>query len=201
MHSLCCVFVQAYGGSPSSLLQPRAARHEGGRGRKASKYWGVFKTGDTWTARLWDPETEQRKKIGRYTSEEDAARAYDYAADELNSPKFKERNFPDEVNSEPPASLKDEQSARRTSQFIGVSLNAKTRKWVTKLHVSNSKRVRRLGNLVSEVEAAWKHVVEALKQNPSVPNERLNFPAQVRASPSGPPPQWLLDGKPEPKQP
>ncbi|KAG1679418.1 hypothetical protein FOA52_007709 [Chlamydomonas sp. UWO 241] len=176
---------------------------EGGHGRKTSSdYWGVTweKGRSAWAARLWNPETQRMERCGRYASEEDAARAYDCATVKLRGPDVK-RNFPDEIISEPPVSLGDERTQRKSSRCISVGWRKENSKWVSTLRDSQTKSVKHLGYFATEVEAAWKHDVEALKQGPEVPDNKLNFSIQVRTNPSGPPPHWLLDGKPEPEQP
>jgi cobalamin biosynthesis protein CobT len=52
--------------------------------------------------RLWDTQTKRRLTIGRFASEEDAARAYDRAAVQLGSDA--KLNFPGGTISEPPVS-------------------------------------------------------------------------------------------------
>jgi hypothetical protein len=46
--------------------------------------------------RLTDPQTKRTRHVGRYASEEDAARAYDCAAVQAHGPGAK-RNFPGET--------------------------------------------------------------------------------------------------------
>ncbi|KAG1666394.1 hypothetical protein FOA52_006503 [Chlamydomonas sp. UWO 241] len=71
------------------------------------------KAASAWVATLYKP---QRKHIGLYTSEVDAARAYDCAAVELHGPGYAKRNFPGEVISEPPVSLGAKRRKRKASQ-------------------------------------------------------------------------------------
>ncbi|KAG1662824.1 hypothetical protein FOA52_009038 [Chlamydomonas sp. UWO 241] len=179
------------------VSEPSATLAEERMKCKSSRFHGVSwdNSSSAWVGLLWDTETSQRQHIGCYASEEAAARAYDCAAVKLHGPEFKELNFPGEVVSKAPVPLGAERRERKTSSFIGVSWNTKSRKWVAK------RGQQHLGYHASEVEAAWKHDMEALRQDPGVSDKRLNFPSQVRASPSGPPPQWLLDGEPEPQQP
>jgi hypothetical protein len=49
-----------------------------------------------------DPQTKRQRHIGRYASEEDAARAYDYATVQAHGPGTK-RNFLGEADAEQPA--------------------------------------------------------------------------------------------------
>jgi hypothetical protein len=90
--------------------------------RISSHYVGVSwcKASSSWIVRLWDPQTKRQRHIGRYASEEDAARAYDCAAVQARGPGV-ERNFPGETISELPVSRGDErilkvlhERARRT---------------------------------------------------------------------------------------
>jgi hypothetical protein len=75
-----------------------------GEERKSSRFIGVSwdKTNSSWRAQLRDPQTKRSRRVGCYASEEDAARAYDYAAVQARGPGAK-RNFPGEAISEPPA--------------------------------------------------------------------------------------------------
>jgi hypothetical protein len=65
----------------------------------------------------WDPQT--KRCVGRYASEEDAARAYDCTAVQARGPGTK-RNFPGEDISEPPATVGEDRKQRSSSRFIGV---------------------------------------------------------------------------------
>jgi hypothetical protein len=74
---------------------------------------------------LYDSQTKRCRNIGCYASEEDAARAYDYAAVQEYGPGAK-RNFPGEAISELPVALgkqrKEERKQRSSSRYIGVAL-------------------------------------------------------------------------------
>jgi hypothetical protein len=72
----------------------------------SSRYLGVRcdKASSTWRADLWDPQTKRSRRIGCYASEEDAARAYDFAAVQARGPDAK-RNFPDEAITELPMTV------------------------------------------------------------------------------------------------
>jgi hypothetical protein len=63
--------------------------------RGNSRYTGVSwdKRSCSWLVNLWEPQTKRTLCIGRYASEEDAARAYDCAAVQSRGPGAK-RNFP-----------------------------------------------------------------------------------------------------------
>ena len=60
---------------------------------KSSQYLGVFWNKMSWNVYLWDIYSNQLKYIGSFTSEEDAGRAYDYAAVTIYGPDIK-LNFP-----------------------------------------------------------------------------------------------------------
>ncbi|KAG1653705.1 hypothetical protein FOA52_007933 [Chlamydomonas sp. UWO 241] len=110
-------------------------------------------------------------------------------------------NFPGKLINEALVSLGDERKQRKTSAFVGVSFHNTSSAWKAQLWVPETKRKRHIGSYASEVEAAWAHDVAAVKQDLGVPNKKLNFPIQARASLLGQAPQWLLDGKAEPEQP
>jgi AP2-like factor (euAP2 lineage) len=98
----------------------------GGAGRKrkrgSSRYIGVswHKAKSSWHVGLWDPQTKRSRRIGSYASEEDAARAYDFAAVQAHGPGAK-RNFPGEAFSELPVTVGEEQKQRKSSRYIGVT--------------------------------------------------------------------------------
>jgi hypothetical protein len=56
----------------------------------------------SWRAELYDPQTKRGKYIGYFASEEDAARAYDFAAVQAHGPGAN-RNFPGEAAGELPS--------------------------------------------------------------------------------------------------
>jgi hypothetical protein len=68
--------------------------------------------------KLADPQTKRIRHVGSYASEEDAARAYDFAAVQAHGPGAK-RNFPDEAIGEPPAT-KERKKQRGSSRYLGV---------------------------------------------------------------------------------
>ncbi|KAG1670513.1 hypothetical protein FOA52_015378 [Chlamydomonas sp. UWO 241] len=84
---------------PSVATAAAGERAEGALGRKKSRFRGVGwdKRREKWEVRLWDPEVKGNQYIGRYISEEDAARAYDCAAVKMFGPGCKGRNFPGDV--------------------------------------------------------------------------------------------------------
>ncbi|KAG1669321.1 hypothetical protein FOA52_014883 [Chlamydomonas sp. UWO 241] len=95
--------------------------------RKSSRYNGVsINTAQgVWEVHVWNPQTKRSRSIGCYTTEEEAARAYDCEAVKLFGPDYSKRNFPDELISEPPVSRGEAQKERKSSRFIGVRWNKK----------------------------------------------------------------------------
>ncbi|KAG1680809.1 hypothetical protein FOA52_008142 [Chlamydomonas sp. UWO 241] len=86
----------------------------------SSRYVGVSKknrSNSAWAVNLSDPRTARRpRQIGTYTSEEEAARAYDCAAVQAFGPGY-ERNFMRKL----PVAVGDEQTQRKWSRYLGVS--------------------------------------------------------------------------------
>jgi hypothetical protein len=107
-----CAAVQAHGpgarrnfpGEDISELPLTVGRER--KQRSSSRYRGVSweNTKSSWVVNLWDPQTKHQQQIGRYASEEDAARAYDCAAVQAHGPGAK-RNFPGEAVSDPPVTM------------------------------------------------------------------------------------------------
>ncbi|KAG1677846.1 hypothetical protein FOA52_008610 [Chlamydomonas sp. UWO 241] len=73
-----------------------SSEHIGVSFHKGSKRWSAYFDGD--------PQTKGRKHLGNFDTEEDAARAYDFAAVQALGPGA-ERNFPGETISEMPATV------------------------------------------------------------------------------------------------
>jgi AP2-like factor (euAP2 lineage) len=101
-----CAAVQAHGPGakrnfPGEVISeaPETVGEER-KQRSSSRYIGITwnKDSSTWVAYLRDKQA-QRRHIGCYASEEDAARAYDCAAVQVHGPGAK-LNFPDEDTSE-----------------------------------------------------------------------------------------------------
>ncbi|KAG1661851.1 hypothetical protein FOA52_011618 [Chlamydomonas sp. UWO 241] len=157
---------------------------EGAPDRKTSSYRGVdwHKDSLAWRAWLWDPKTKRLKNIGTYTSEEDAARAYDYAAVEMHGPECTDRNFPDEVVSEPPVSLGDEMRERKTSDFIGVCWHTGVLAWQVQLWDPQAKRRQHIGTYASEEDAARAYDYATVKMHGPGYTKR-NFPDEVISEP------------------
>jgi AP2-like factor (euAP2 lineage) len=115
--------------------------------RSSSRYLGVtwFKANSSWDVRFTDPQTKRRHFIGYFASEEDAARAYDWAAVQACGPGA-ERNFPGEAISELPVSLGEERKQRQSSQFIGVSGHKANSSWDAQLKNPQTKRNQYIGS-------------------------------------------------------
>jgi hypothetical protein len=104
-----CAAVQARGPGAErnypdeALSDPPVPMGEEQKQRSSSRYIGVSwdKANSLWRVQQTDPQTKRRQTIGRYTSEEDAARAYDCASEQAHGPGAK-RNFPGETISELP---------------------------------------------------------------------------------------------------
>ncbi|KAG1671909.1 hypothetical protein FOA52_003476 [Chlamydomonas sp. UWO 241] len=156
----------------------------GAPGSKTSSYRGVSwnKSNETWEARLWDTQAKRKQYIGRYASEEDAARAYDYAALEMHGPDYNKRNFPGELISEPPASLGDVRREHKSSRFIGVCWHKGASAWMVQLWDPEAKRRKRIGYYASEEDAARAYDFEAVKMHGPDYTKR-NFPNEVIGEP------------------
>ncbi|KAG1656220.1 hypothetical protein FOA52_013785 [Chlamydomonas sp. UWO 241] len=147
--------------------------------RKSSSYRGVSwdQSSSAWRADL------HKKCIGRYASEEDAARAYDYAAVRLLGLQA-ERNFPDEVISEPPLTRR---KASKTSRFsFGVSWHTRSRSWQVFLRNTDTQCNEYIGRFSSEEDAARAydcaaelHGLDRTKRN--FPDDHITKPPQSEA--------------------
>jgi hypothetical protein len=119
-----CAAVQA--GGPSAkrnfpdedISVPPVSLGEERKQHTSSDFIGVswYKANSSWMVQMRDSQT--KRYIGSFASEEDAARAYDRAAVEARGPDTK-RNFPAEDISEPPVSSgggRSKVSAKRRRQ-------------------------------------------------------------------------------------
>jgi hypothetical protein len=123
-----CAAVQARGPGAERNFPGEAIRHQssvavGGQQRKlrgSSRYHGVcwHKARSAWRVELTDPQTKNKKgarHIGYFATEEDAARAYDFAAVQARGPGA-ERNFPGETMSRLPVTAGEEWKQLRDPQ-------------------------------------------------------------------------------------
>ncbi|KAG1662816.1 hypothetical protein FOA52_009030 [Chlamydomonas sp. UWO 241] len=162
-------------------MQPLAATGEQAEGKPARKYRRVSRhmASSSWMAELRaadNPLTKRKKYIGRYASEEEAARAYDYAVvqlavEQLRDPGCTKRNFPDEIISEPPATLGAKQKEHKTSDFTGVGWSKASSKWQARLGA------KYIGCYESEEDAARAYDYEVMQLR--VPDATLNFPKEL----------------------
>jgi hypothetical protein len=121
--------------------------------------------------REYDPQTKHMQHIGSYTSEEDAARAYDCAAVQAHGPGAK-RNFPGETISELPVTKERKQS----SSYVGVCWHKVSSSWLVQLWDPQTKRDRRIGIFATEEDAARAYDCAAVQLRG--PDARRNFPGE-----------------------
>jgi hypothetical protein len=92
--------------------------------RSSSRFIGVswHKAKSSWKVPVWDPQSKEKRCIGYYASEDDAARAYECATVKMHRPGAK-RNFPGEATSELPVtvSIGEERKQRNSPQYIDVA--------------------------------------------------------------------------------
>ncbi|KAG1671869.1 hypothetical protein FOA52_003436 [Chlamydomonas sp. UWO 241] len=152
---------------------------------KTSGYRGVcWVMRDTvWEAYLRDLVTKRQQHIGCYTTEEDAARAYDHALVELRGPECTERNFPGELISEPPVSLGDERRESKTSIFHGVYWNREASAWHAQLWNPYTKHRQHIGYYDYEEVAARAYDRGLVKLRGPGCIQR-NFPEETISEPS-----------------
>jgi hypothetical protein len=146
--------------------------------RSSSRYIGVCcgKTGSSWRVELMDPQTKRRRKIGTYTSEEDAARAYDCAAVQARGPGAK-RNFPGEAISELPVAVGEDRKQRSSSPYIGVGWVKASSTWTVRLTDLQTKRNLHIGRFASEEDAARAYDRAAVQARG--PGAKRNFPGEA----------------------
>jgi hypothetical protein len=125
-----------------------------------------------------DPQTKHRRRIGRYASEEDAARAYDIAAVQACGPGAK-RNFPDVTTGEAPETVGEEQKQRSSSRFSGVSWDKVKSLWKVRLTDPQTKRRQIMGFFASEGDAARAYDCAAVRARG--PDTKRNFPGEADA--------------------
>jgi hypothetical protein len=136
-----------------------------------------------WRAYLWNPEAKCEQYVGRYASEEDAARAYDYAAVKMHGPEYTKRNFPDELISEPPVSLGDERRERKTSRASPASAGTRPHRhgrW--RCGTQEAKCDQHIGIYASEEDADRAYDWAAVKMHGTEYTDR-NFPDELISEP------------------
>jgi hypothetical protein len=109
---------RSQGEPPSSSGRAHTGRkRQGCSSRYIGVSWAMAKS--SWYVQVMDPQTKRSRSVGHFSSEEDAARAYDVAAVQAHGPCAK-RNFPGEAISELPVSLGEERKQHTSSRYIGV---------------------------------------------------------------------------------
>jgi hypothetical protein len=165
-------------GPPVSSGGSRTGRKREG---SSSRFSGVsFYFTAKWRVELYDPLAKRSRYIGRYASDEDAARAYDCAAVQAHGPDTK-RNFPGEDISEPPVALGEEREQRKSSRYI--SWNKAKSSWIVKLRGPHTKQ-RHIGAYASEEDAAWAYDAAAVQA--CGPGAKRNFPDDLSVTSEAP---------------
>ncbi|KAG1675305.1 hypothetical protein FOA52_015979 [Chlamydomonas sp. UWO 241] len=100
---------ESRGAEPKAEQRQKSLRYLGVRWHKASSSCSA------WIVKLYNPQTKRMQHVGIFDSEEDAGRAYDFAAVQFFGEGAK-RNFPGETISEQPAS----KERKRSSSHLGV---------------------------------------------------------------------------------
>ncbi|KAG1673879.1 hypothetical protein FOA52_012904 [Chlamydomonas sp. UWO 241] len=141
----------------------------------SSRYVGVSwkKVASSWSVVLSDPQAKRQRCIGNFGSEENAARAYDCAVVQARGPGAK-RNFPGEVISKLPATVREQ---RKSSRYIGVSWTKDNSSWHALLRDVHSRRQRHIGSFASEEDAAKAYDHAAVQAHG--PGAKRNFPGEV----------------------
>ncbi|KAG1661752.1 hypothetical protein FOA52_004811 [Chlamydomonas sp. UWO 241] len=179
-----CAAVQALGPGTKRNFQdeiisepPMTVRQEQ-KQRSSSNFLGInwFKDRSLWTVTMKDPQRKRPRFIGSFASEEDAARAYDFAAVQALGPGAK-RNYPGEVVSEPPVAAGEKRKQRSSSQFMGVCWNKITSAWIVTQSDPETKRTQSFGNHASEEDAARAYDCAAVQAHG--PGAKRNFPGET----------------------
>ncbi|KAG1656548.1 hypothetical protein FOA52_011500 [Chlamydomonas sp. UWO 241] len=160
------------------VSEPPMTAGEMRKQRSSSKFMGVCwnKITSAWIVTQWDPETKRTQSFGSYTSEEDAARAYDCAAVQAHGPGAK-RNFPGETISEQPVTVGEKAKQRKSSHFIGVALEKSSSSWVVNMRDPQTKNSRTVGRFASEEDAARAYDCVVVQEYE--PGTKRNFPGEV----------------------
>jgi hypothetical protein len=124
------------------------------------------------------PADQAEQHIGRYASEEDAARAYDCAAVQAHGPGAR-RNFPDETISEPPVTVGEQKKQRSSSRYVGVSwYKARSSHVKARSAVGPADQAEQhIGRFASEENAARAYDCAAVQAHG--PGAKRNFPAEA----------------------
>ncbi|KAG1669442.1 hypothetical protein FOA52_004075 [Chlamydomonas sp. UWO 241] len=164
------------GGGGAHVAQQLRRPGDKRRDSKTSRFHGVTrnKASKSWQVELYNPQTKRNEHIGRYASEVDAARAYDCAAVKLLGLGYTKRNFPVEVISEPPATVR----GRKSSRFTGVSWKRNRSVWLAQLWNPHTKRMQAIRTYDSEEAAAMAYDCAALELH-GRDWPKLNFPGEV----------------------
>jgi hypothetical protein len=146
--------------------------------RSSSCYIGItwHKGHSAWRVKLWDPQTKRSRSVGYYTSEEDAARAYDCAAVQAHGPGAK-RNFPGEAISEAPETVGEKRKQRSSSCYIGITWHKGHSAWHVRLADPQTKRSWTVGYYTSEEDAARAYDCAAVQAHG--PGAKRNFPGEA----------------------
>ncbi|KAG1659226.1 hypothetical protein FOA52_008995 [Chlamydomonas sp. UWO 241] len=150
--------------------------------RKTSNFLGVswLDSKGLWRVRIRDPTLKRLAHIGYYATEEEAARAYDWAALNMQGHDAK-RNFPHELVTAPPVSTGERRRERKTSKYLGVSYHKGASAWRADLWDPQLQRRERIGSFASEEEAARAYDYTAFQI--CGPNAKRNFAEPITEPP------------------
>ncbi|KAG1673236.1 hypothetical protein FOA52_013116 [Chlamydomonas sp. UWO 241] len=145
--------------------------------RGSSRYLGVSwdKCGSAWRVCVYDGQTRRPQNVGRYASEEDAARAYDFAAVQQRG-KGTERNFPGEDISELPVAVERRKQPRGSSCFLGVSWDKFHSAWHASMWDQQTKCSQHIGRYASKEDAARAYDFAVVQARG--PGTERNFPGE-----------------------
>jgi hypothetical protein len=167
-----------------ALSEPTVTAGEEQKQRGSSRYTGVTWCQDrsSWKVQLYDEQTKRQQHVGYFSSEEDAARAYDRAAVQAHGPGAK-RNFPDEAIGELPVTVSVGRKKRRSfsSRYFGVSWNTATSSWRVQLMDPQTKRKQHIGTFASEEDAARAYDRAAVQARG--PGAECNFTGEAISEP------------------
>ncbi|KAG1656077.1 hypothetical protein FOA52_005739 [Chlamydomonas sp. UWO 241] len=143
----------------------------------SSRFIGVTwnKSGSSWGVQLWDPLAKRNWHIGSYATEEDAAKAYDCAAVQANGPGAR-RNFPEELISEPPATMGEQRKQRSSSLYTGMTWSKAKSAWHVQMRDPLTKRNRHIGYFDVENKAARAYDCAAVQAHGQ--GIKRNFPGE-----------------------